>query len=276
MTIILHIALPIVMILFPAVFSLFVRGKAASGEDGAERAATARRLQKRLFAWTAAALALFSLLRWVGPIGGTAVADLMWIAFFPLWFQGAMPLLQARDVSWQARPSAGPTRSASLVRRDAASPALRRARFAAWVAWSVLALATIAILARSAAPQWWLLSFTAVGACELVAGIFFARLASIEPEPLGPAGSHELEAAYASLRRLKQWGWYWGTAIGMLLFAVPALLVAWSEADNLTTAIWIGAGGGGLLGTAGGIIGVVTDLKRARINRRYRELTATA
>lgn len=271
------IAFPIAMILFPAVFSLFIRTRPASGEAAAARETALARLRRRLFAWTAAALALYGVLLWIGSAGAIdEVAYFMWLAFFPLWFKGAMPLLQAKDVGWQPRPAGRTMRSAALVRRDAMSPMLRLAQVAAWAAWAALALATVALLLRSATPQWWLLSFTLMGAVELVLGARFAQVSSLEPEPLDPAGSRDLQAAYAGLRRLKQWSWCGGTALGMLLFTVVALLLAWNQADNLIMAIWIGAGGGSLLGMAGAVVGVMADLHRARISRRYCELTRQA
>ncbi len=81
-------------------------------------------------------------------------------------------------------------------------------------------------------------------------------------------------ALTAGLRRLKQWSWCGGMALAMLIFTVVPLLIAWDEVAYLNAAIWIGAGGGGLLGVAGGVFGVIADLRRARINRRYRELTS--
>jgi hypothetical protein len=185
-----------------------------------------------------------------------------------------MPLLEAKGIGWQRRLPATSTRSAALVRRDIASPVLRFLQIGAWVLWGMLTLATVILLRQNAVPQWWLLSFTLMGAVELALGGWLARQAALEPEPLDPAGSAKLQEAYARLRRLKHWSWHAGTTLGMLLFTGAALLVAWDEIGNLVVAIWIGAGGGSLLGLAGAVVGVSADLQRARINRHFRELTS--
>jgi hypothetical protein len=267
---------PILMILLPGVFALFIRARPSGDEYETAQSATLARLQRRLFAWTAVILGVYSALRWIGASSGTVdeAADFMWLAFFPLWFKGVMPLLPAKDVGWGPRPIAATRRAASLVRRDTLPATLRALLIAAWLVWSGLTLATVAILVRSEAPQWWLLLFALFGAVELLLGGWFARSSALEPEPLDPAGSPDLQAAYAGLRRLKQGGWVAGTAVGMVLFTVVPLLMAWNAAGNLVVAIWIGAGGGSLLGSAGAIVGVIADVQRARINRRYHELTA--
>jgi hypothetical protein len=265
---------PMAMILFPAVFALFIRVRPADG-DAVAQLATAARLRRRLFGWTAAALAAYGALRWVGTASGAVdeAADFMWLAFFPLWFKGAMPLLQVKDIGWAPRPMAATTRGATLVRRDLVPPRLRALLVAAWVLWSALVLTTVAILLRSEAPQWWLLSFALMGAAQLLLGGWFARSSALEPEPLDSTGSRDLQAAYANLRRLKQWGGCGGMVIGMLLFTVAQLLIAWDQERILTIAIWIGAGGGGLLGLGGAVVGIMADLQRTRINRLYRQLT---
>lgn len=265
---------PIAMILFPSVFALFVRTRPADGEDVA-RSAKAARLRRRLFGWTAAALAIYGALRWIGAASGAVdeAAAFMWLAFFPLWFKGAMPLLQTKDIGWAPRPMAATMRAAALVRRDLVPSRLRALLVAAWILWSALTLTTVAILQRSEAPQWWLLFFTLMGAAQLLLGGRFARSSALEPEPLDSAGSRDLQAAYAGLRRLKQWGGSGGMAIGMLLFTLAPLLIAWDQERNLTIAIWIGAGGGSLLGLGGAVVGVMADLQRTRINRLYRQLT---
>lgn len=51
-----------------------------------------------------------------------AVASFMWMAFFPLWFLLAMPLLQLRGPGWQPLQRDS-VRSANLVRRDVLPPA---------------------------------------------------------------------------------------------------------------------------------------------------------
>jgi hypothetical protein len=265
---------PIAMIVFPAVFALVVRVRPAD-VDGAARSTTIARLRRRLFGWTAAALAVYGVLRWIGAASSAVdeAADFMWLAFFPLWFKGAMPLLQAKDIGWAPRPLAATMRAAALVRRDVVPSALRTLLVASWTVWGALALTTVATLLRSAGPQWWLLAFTLMGAMQLLLGGWFARSSALEPEPLDAAGSSDLQAAYADLRRLKQWGGCAGMVIGMLLFTVAPLLIAWDQERNLAVAIWLGAGGGSLLGLGGAVVGVMADLQRTRINRLYRQLT---
>jgi hypothetical protein len=53
------------------------------------------------------------------------------------------------------------------------------------------------------------------------------------------------------------------------------LLIAIDPVGNLELAIWIGAGGGSLLGVMGGIIGAVAGTRQARINRRLTHFSAS-
>jgi hypothetical protein len=274
-----ELAFPIVMIILPALFGLFMRVQPSEEPDGAAPRRAVVRWRWQLCAWTVAALALYGALRWIGSGGSPIIdeiADFMWLACFPLWFAGPMRRLQAASTAWRPRGRAATTVVASLERRDALSTALGGLQMAAWILWAILALATLVILLNSAAPHWWLLLLTGLGGLELRLGDWLARSAGLEPEPLDPAASPDLRAAYAALRRLKQWSWFASAALAMLLLAVIALLMAWNGDTRPGTAIWIGVAGSILLGSTGATIGAIADSRRAGIIRRYRELTTDA
>jgi hypothetical protein len=260
---------PMAMILFPGVFTWFVR--AGPQASDAARAARIRALHLRLWGGTAAALALFALLRLSGGLAGEA-ASYLWLAFFPLWFRAAMPLLQEKDPGWRPLRIETTRRAASLVRRDRVSPALQGARWVSWMLWAALVTALVLVLAQSAASQWWLLAFPAFGALQLAGGVYFSRLSALEPEPLAAAGAAELQRTYARLGVLKAWGWYSVTTAAMIAFGAAPLAAAWNDGELLEAAIWIGAGGGALVGIAGAALGITADLQRAKARRLYGEV----
>lgn len=251
---------PLFMILFPAVFTLFVGEKSKDTEQHARSA----KLTRLLWLSTGITVVVYILLtRW-----HPAIAYFMWLMFFPLWFTLAMPLLQARDPGW--RPFArNSVRSASLVRRDVLPPDLRIAWIATLVLWGLLLCTSVLglILAISELAQWWLLFFHVAAGAELWLLHWAMRRSLIEPEPTSPHENDLIRTERESFHRLKLNAWLILAAIVMLIFSVPPLLLIWYGNDALMWAIAIGAGGGTLAGIGGGIFGTIASIKRARINR---------
>lgn len=114
--------------------------------------------------------------------------------------------------------------------------------------------------------------FPLIGGGWLAWGAYFGRMATLEPEPIDLSSSPELAQGYADFRNFKLWGWFTLSVLAMLAFCMTSLLLA-LDASGLTTAIWIGAGGGSMVGVLGGVFGVRADLYRTRLNRLYQDLS---
>lgn len=255
------------MILFPAVFTLFVKQRSTDPVA----IALNRKLNRGLWFATALAVGVYALLyRWQ-----PAVAYFMWLAFFPLWFLLAMPVLNTRNAGWQ-QPQRSAMRSASLLRRDQLPPGLRVGWLLLTLAWILLLAASVYGLLRDAAgsTHWWLLAFNLVAGAELWLLHWSMRRSLIEPEPAVPDESDELRAAREDFRQFKLLGWFAIAAVMMLIFSLPPLLLIWLGVDVLTLVIIIGAGGGTLVGIGGGVFGTIASIKRARINRLCFEVAA--
>ena len=251
---------PLFMILFPAIFTLFVGAKSKDPEQHAKSIKLARLLW---FSTGFTVIAYILLARWY-PV----IAYFMWLMFFPLWFMLAMPLLRARDPGW--RPLARDTlRSASLVRRDVLPPALRVAWIVALVLWGLLLCTSVMgiVLAVSELARWWLLFFHVAAGAELWLLHWAMRRSLIEPEPTSPHETELIRAERDSFHRLKLNAWFILAAVAMLIFSLPPLLLIWYGNGALMWAIAIGAGGGTLAGIGGGIFGTIASVKRAKINR---------
>ena len=58
----------------------------------------------------------------------------------------------------------------------------------------------------------------------------------------------------------------------MLIFSLPSLIIALLGSEATQLAIWLGAGGGALVGAiGGGVAGAWGSLQRAKLNRMYQE-----
>jgi len=218
-----------------------------------------------------AVAAFLALQFWVS----TEIAYFLWVACFPLWFAGAMPLLQAKDRGWQPLHRPAGTRAATLQRRDLEPASLQVARKVAWGGWLALLAVTLwAFATRS--ESWafaWTLIFPLMGGGWLAWGAYFGRMATLEPEPIDVSASPELAQGYADFRNFKLWGWFTLSVLAMLAFSTTSLLLALDGSGLMTTAIWIGAGGGSMVGVLGGAFGVRADLYRTRLNRLYQDLS---
>ena len=165
-------------------------------------------------------------------------------------------------------------RTATLRRRDGAPPRLALARLLAWMLWLALLLLAVWPFFRGEA-DWstaWFLIFSAFGGGWLLMGKLGTRLSVLEAEPMDVGGSPDLVRGYDSLRRFKIWGWFAVSTMAMLAFSLPAVLLARDPEEWLYAAIWVGAGGGALVGLLGGVFGVTADIRRTRLNRLYQDL----
>ena len=259
-------AFVLVMILFPAVFTLFVRRKDSRPEPrtpDAERSLAA--MQRRLWLWTAAAAVAYVALL-VNDVHAPGYP--VWIVFFPLWFFLALPVLRAKDPGWAGVPRTT-VRTATLVRRDVLPEKLQRAWIllaATWVLLLLLGAAGI-VLEAPGASMWWLLGFPIMGGAQLAFFHWGSKRSLMEPEPAATRETAEIRIARESLRSLKLYGWLGLAAVCVLLFSTPALILIWFGESQLTAAIIAGAGGGALAGIGGGVFGTIADLRRAKLNR---------
>lgn len=267
---------PAFMLLWPAVFTLFVRPRRSASEA---RARTAR-----LWWATGAFLVLHA---GVEALLETQLPErhslrVGWVPFISvcgsmlLWFSFAMPALQARQPGWNDAQRAAGTggrdprpavRSASLQPRHVIHPIPRRA----WaVGWSLCGLCTAAMIwsfTRGVTP------WVAFGLSFWVfSGYFGGRLTVMEPEPLDPRGSPELQRAYARLRSFKAWGLYWFGLSGTTVFTAVAVILA----VRPDVGGWVGAILGCAIGVAGGVFGTVGSIRRAGVNALLAELDAAA
>jgi hypothetical protein len=255
-----------VMILLPAVFTLFVRRK--DSPVGTRAADAERRLiamQRRLWLGTAVAASAYVVLLANGVHGPGYP---MWIAFFPLWFFLALPVLRAKDPGWAGVPRAT-VRTATLVRRDVLPARLQQAWKMLAAIWTLLLLFGAAgiFLDAPGASLWWVLVFPIMGGAQLAFLHWGSKRSLVEPEPSAARDTAEIRAARESLRSLKLYGWLGLAAVCAVAFSAPALILIWLGESQLTAAIVAGAGGGALVGIGGGVFGTMADLRRAKLNR---------
>jgi hypothetical protein len=282
-----------VMLISPLAFAALVPNRAV---DDASRI-KARGLLLVLAISTAALLAI-----WLGLVltgvrfpQAMLVAGFWWPWFFPLWFFLAMPAIIAKSPHWGWTVGGGSAssgiRTASLVNRERTSPVTR----AMWaVPITIVVLVVAAIAARGLMPfgvgpypgdsavdpeaaglvyaeserSGWLL---ALGVSCSVFGLLLAilprslRSTLAEPEPMDARGSAELAELYASQRRKRVLGLFWGvgTVLPLCVGSFSALQVWFPSAGSM----WglVGGVGGTMLGIGGAIFGTWMTVERARI-----------
>ena len=263
---------PLGMILSPAIFSVFIRIQPAPGEDAQEQTARIQILRKRLWFWTAGAVILFLALYSYGP---AELSRLAWIMFFPLWFRGAIPLLQAKDHGWRPALAGKTSRSASLVRRDIQAHIPTWAWLLAGAVWLLALVVIIELFVTQphGVQLAWMVVFPLVGGAWLFWGRYWAARSALEPEPMDAGDSPELTRAYAGFRRAKMWAWYAMSVMVMIVMTLPAVMVASKGAELREAAMWVGAGGGCLAGVLGGVVGTWADLRRAKLSRLYQQIS---
>lgn len=285
---------PVAMLAFPLVFLLLSPRGPGNAQNEALRN-HARGLTLLLAGLTVALITVHVLL-WANNLG---FARYMFVGFFPLWFGLAMPALSARNPDFAAaHPTGTAVRRASLAPRDNTPLAPR------WM-WTLSALIGAAFVIGTAIRPWgaaefftdlfgspvaafegtvrstWLRSMIVqISSMALLFPMLFLCMNMVrrEPEPLDARSSPELLESYASLRRFKAQAMLWLFGVGMnLLFGACFMLMAWLPSDSRTTTYILAIGGGAAgsaLGIAGGVIGTVASMRRARINALIRSLDA--
>jgi hypothetical protein len=224
----------------------------------------------------------------------------MWVAFFPLWFGLAMPLVRAKSFNLQpsvhpssatqSEPDGPSVRSASLANRARDIP-IRSWEWVLGISLSLACIVWIAMRGRYpfANPEaiepgqvsfhQWILALSTYAVCTAVQWFFVPfslRLSYLEPEPLDSSGSSELQEMYRQHRRQKIRLLYW--MIGVLLPAFLGIMVAWMVwwPEHFQIVGVVGAVGGSVLGIAGGIVGTLMSAQRMRIAEFKSRLDANA
>lgn len=211
--------------------------------------------------------------------------------FFPLWFGLAMPALAARNPDLaRTHPAGTPVRRASLTPRTS-EPLAPRWLWTLSIGIAAASLVGIAIRPwgeafgtcpfDSAVQAVWLRSLVIQTATlALTFTVLHGCLGMLrrEPEPMDARATAELIESYASLRRFKAAAFLWLFGVGGSLIVGGAMLaMAWLPPDS-DAMIWVLAIGGGVagsaLGIAGGVLGTVASIRRARINAMIRTLDA--
>ncbi len=206
-----------------------------------------------------------------------AIVGHLWILFFPLWFGLAMPWMVRRFPSTgNPHPPTARIRSAALNSREP----LRVSRGALTVLrWGSAALlvgfiAWLAMRRETLSPAQYYTSVAMLAAFAITAAVsglltpWLIQRVAFEPQPLPPRPAPELQQAWASLLRLKRQG------LAVLIFSGPlltaVLFVLASTPAPPTALIWVGAGGGSLLGIAGGIFGTLIGTRQAALIEQAR------
>ena len=226
----------LLMILFPAVFTLFIRCKeTGQGPQIEETDANLAARQRRLWLWTTTAVVVYAGLRFSGV---QTASYMLWIVCFPLWFFLALPVLQAKDPGWQGVPRA-PVRTATLTCRDELPAGLQRAWWLLASLWLVLLIAAVAgiLLDAPGAELWWLLIFPLVSGGQMALFYWAQGRSLIEPEPSTERETSEVRLAREGLRNLKLYAWLGLAAVCVVLFSVPALTLIWFGQPAMTVAM---------------------------------------
>ena len=277
--------IPLVMVLIPAVFTLFVKTRVGSGRDEAEVRRQVRSLRLRLWVATALAVALE-----VG-LGLVARYPFMMYLFFPLWFFCAMPLLRVQRPGWfffdgdtSAIPATEPTtRRVSLQPQP--KPEATSSTPTSHFNWWPHAIGAVIVL--GVVGFYWS-DITARHGTGLVVGglfvwLFFGStfLAIGEcgwqgdhapPVLRGPRPDAEVDRLNAQLQRFQRRVWYgFATAVVIFMTAVGLAFAFLPPRGDILGLV--GGIGGTAIGILGGGFGVIHGCHQARIRERIFEIT---
>lgn len=282
------------MLLFPLIFVLAVPTKV---EEQVELE-TARSRQIVLAIFTLLAIGVWAGLTLIARQTGSILFDQFsrqsWLLFFPLWFGIGMKALQAKNPAWvgTCQPLEmhnSQVRTASLKPRNRENPI----RTWHWVLMAVASLVPLIVLASRGAFSFgpdgpaastarfrWALVTGVYGFCSLITLPIVpisVRKSLVEPEPLDPSGSPELEAMYRSERRKRILSLFWllGVAQPLMIGTIMNATVWGTPASGRTLGM-IGAIGGTTIGLAGGVIGTIATIRRVRIAEERARLEAAS
>ncbi|MEM7164205.1 MAG: hypothetical protein AAF581_02005 [Planctomycetota bacterium] len=268
-----HLCFPLFMELFPVLFALTTPTRIDAARDEDEVLQRVGVLQTRLLVATVVAVAVTVAL-WVG--GMTRVAGFTWPLFFPLFFGFARPLMIAKNPAWGSNARHDSRRSASFEHRDPQ-------RIVPASAWLPLHLVN-AVMAGVLVWQWQelvtnfgvshaivgvMIWAVAAGFC-IVVGMFAVDATAREPEPRPDEPNPQIEELYVKNRRFRAWTFFGGTVLTSLLLHSCATLIVWGPSGAV---VWIGSIGGATLGVVGGIVGVICDLRRVKIQELVRSVS---
>jgi len=281
------------MLLTPVLFMQFYKPR----EGGEVDRVRVRKLGRRLHFATALALVSFLTLFMIHFEGSTGkwedhprfvgFADvtykLVWLAFFPLWFGLAMPLMmacrpEARSAFVDGHGQTRQARSASLTPRDASSNTPDHVHYWMLALWLVgAALTALFAWSRHAElvannPQYWLTAALGLPLALSIPALHpsLRRSLALEPEPLDLSAASDLEQAYASLRSAMARGLLALELTMELLLLTTSVLSVSVHMDGSVAGIAAGVVGG-TVGLAGAIFGTVMSNRRMRIQRMLNE-----
>lgn len=154
-----------------------------------------------------------------------------------------------------------------------------------WVIWltGLLILGVSHLGTEAEAPLGWRLALPAdaparlaflvsvtlqaiLGPVLIASGLLGVRMSRVEPEPMDPAGSPELDSAYHMNRNARAWITYYGS-VTMVTFMTLMNIATGDHSMALVFAI-----GGVVIGLLGATVGVYFAVRRRRIDRQYQEL----
>ncbi len=127
----------------------------------------------------------------------------------------------------------------------------------------------LALPADAAARLAFLVSVTLqaiLGPVLIASGLLGVRMSRVEPEPMDPAGTPELGAAYRVNRKVRAWAIYCGS-VTMVTFMTLMNLATGDHSLTLFFAI-----SGCVIGLLGATVGVYFAVRHRRIDRQYQEL----
>lgn len=190
-----------------------------------------------------------------------------WILFFPLWFLLGVPLLQAKDPGWMSTTRIqGDIRKATLESRAVKPHAIWPLWSGAAIVWVGLVVFAIAFIPDSQKLiEFPYALFMGVSLMWLLIGLWICRHIGQEPEPFAEHGTESLAKEYLRFRQAKIRFMFVLCGSSSILTEVVALTLLQNSNWNLVA--WIGAFGGSVIGTLGGVVGVWASFRRAKLNR---------
>ncbi|MHC4406172.1 MAG: hypothetical protein ACYTG0_41585 [Planctomycetota bacterium] len=260
------------MILSPLAFAVLFRPRLQQAGPGDEAAqARLRRSWRVLIGGTLVVLVLYAAAAICWPFWSFVT----WVAFFPLWFGGTMPLIAAKYPSLgRMHPAEVPIRTASLKPRRLEDLISRGWWVIPWAVWAV-GLACFFWWRPAGDADWfgWQLTLGLHGLTGLLL-LFMPtvfRLGVREAEPLDAGGSAGMREGYESLRRLRIRGLF-VMLVGIIVMSTGINTLIGCKLVPLSP--WLGVIGGivgTVFGIASGAFGTMCSLKRARLADRLRQ-----
>lgn len=259
-----NLLFPVVMILLPLFIALPVQIKPHPSYTDSEQRQRTKKLTVGLCLGSSAAVLVHLGIYSTIPFGLNAIS---WILFFPLWFLLGVPLLQAKDPGWVPTVKIqGDVRKASLESRAARPHAIWPLWIGAALVWVGIAAIAIAFIPGSQKLiKFPYVMFMGVSLFFLLIGYWMSRRVGQEPEPFAEHGTESLAKEYFHFRQAKIRCTFVLLGSSSILTEVLALTLLLNS--NWILFAWVGALGGSVIGTLGGVAGVWSSFRRAKLNR---------